>query len=85
MFCAYKYVAYINLLNIYNMYEYIYIYMYIYIYIHTHMNYRNICIYTYVYIIWGDRLGSGHIRILYEAPEDDTKPQQTLYTGNVKI
>ena len=26
----------------------------------------------------GDRLGSGHIRILYNAPQDYTKPQQTI-------
>jgi len=26
----------------------------------------------------GDRLGWGHIRILYKAPEDFTKPRQTI-------
>ena len=39
----------------------------------------------------GDRLGWGHIRILYKAPKDYTKPQQTIqspqkiYTKTYKI
>ena len=31
----------------------------------------------------GDRLGSGHIRIPYKAPEDYTKPQQTIQRNKI--
>ena len=33
---------------------------------------------TYIIYIWGDRLGSGHIRVLYKAPEYYTKPQNII-------
>ena len=57
---------------------------------YTYIN-RHIYIYIYtLYTGWcrrrhrgargggGDRLGSGHSRILYKVPEDYTKPQQTI-------